>query len=246
MSPDIEAVIRLQGMDDKAAVLQKEIALLPKQVAEIERQLDAHVRKLDADRAALVSSQKKRKSLEDDNKIWEAKIAKLKDQIAAAKNNEQYKAFQNEIDYAQKGIRQAEDIIIDLMSLGEPLEVAVKTAEVALAEEKKTVGALQEEARNKTAEHQAALQQILEKRQKQAASIPPAVINLYERARKRWKGGGVSDATNRRCESCHIALRPMVFQELRSAERVMTCESCGRILFYNPPVKVEPELQTKA
>ena len=39
-----------------------------------------------------------------------------------------------------------------------------------------------------------------------------------------------------------ILLRPQFFQELRHAEAMMFCESCGRILFYNPPVSFEEHL----
>ena len=37
-------------------------------------------------------------------------------------------------------------------------------------------------------------------------------------------------------------LRPQFFQDLRHSEDLMQCESCGRILFYNPPVSFEHDL----
>jgi predicted nucleic acid-binding Zn-ribbon protein len=40
-------------------------------------------------------------------------------------------------------------------------------------------------------------------------------------------------------------LRPQYFQELRHAEKIFFCESCGRILIYNPPVSLEHEMHTK-
>ena len=36
-----------------------------------------------------------------------------------------------------------------------------------------------------------------------------------------------------------MALRPQFFQELKRGTTVMSCESCLRILYYNPPVAVE-------
>jgi hypothetical protein len=36
-----------------------------------------------------------------------------------------------------------------------------------------------------------------------------------------------------------MALRLQFFQDLKADTQVMSCESCGRILFYNPPVAVE-------
>ena len=52
MTPEIQAVLKLQTLDARAAAFQKEIEALPKQVAEIEKKLESHTRKLEVDRAA--------------------------------------------------------------------------------------------------------------------------------------------------------------------------------------------------
>jgi predicted nucleic acid-binding Zn-ribbon protein len=36
-----------------------------------------------------------------------------------------------------------------------------------------------------------------------------------------------------------MSLRLQFFQELRRGDQVMACESCGRILYYNPPQAVD-------
>ena len=151
MLPDLEYVIRLQQIDDRLADLAREITALPKHIAEIEKKLLAHERKLEADRAALSANQKERKRCEGDIQTQEQKISKLKDQMLLAKTNEQYRAFQNEIDFCQKEIRKAEDRILELMGESEPLEKNVKAAEVALNSERKQVEAEKNIARDRTA-----------------------------------------------------------------------------------------------
>src|SRR6201747_1277598 len=108
MPPDLKLVIRLQELDNRLAELANEIAALPKHVAEIEKRLVSHERKLDADRAALLANQKERKKCEGDVQMQDQKISKLKDQMLQVKNNEQYKAFQTEIEFCQTEIRKAE------------------------------------------------------------------------------------------------------------------------------------------
>jgi hypothetical protein len=49
------------------------------------------------------------------------------------------------------------------------------------------------------------------------------------------RGIGVAEAVDGRCSVCNIAMRLQFFQELRKGDQVMACESCGRILYYNPP-----------
>jgi predicted nucleic acid-binding Zn-ribbon protein len=245
MTPEIDAVIRLQGLDDRVAALQKEIDALPKHVAVIEKKLEGHIRQLESDRVALAANQKQRKQLEDDVKVQEQKISKLRDQMLQAKTNEQYRAFQHEIAYCETEIRKAEDKILDLMGAAEPLEKNVKAAEIALAEEKKAVEAEKEDARKRTATNKDDLKTATSERKALAASIEPATLAKYERVRKRWHGSAVSDATDGRCAQCHMALRPQYFQDLRRGETILQCESCGRILFYNPPVNLEHELHQK-
>ena len=242
MTAEIELVTRLQSLDLRIGELQREIATLPKHIAQIEKALDSHLRRLEADRAALVANQKERKSLEDDVKTENQKISKLKDQMLLAKTNEQYRAFQHEITFCEQAIRKSEDRILDLMGEAEPLDVNVKKAEGALAEEKKQVEAEKVRARERTAADQAQLDQLQAERKTLVSGLKPQTYSTYERIRKRWHGVAVAEATDGRCSACQIVLRPQFFQDLRNGDDLMFCESCGRILYYNPPVSFEHDL----
>jgi hypothetical protein len=240
MHPDIGLVIQLQAFDQKITALEKEIASLPKQLAALEKTLESHVRKLEADQAAQAANQKERKKLDGDIQMHQQKISKLRDQMLGAKTNEQYRAFQNEIDYIEKEIRAAEDRTLELMTESEPLDVAVKRAQTVLNEEKRQVDAEKTRTRERTAQDQAEMDQVRAQRAEAAAKIPPATLNLYNRIRKKWRGGAaVAEVVNGRCNACQIVLRPQHVQDLRRGDHVMQCESCGRFLFYNPPVNLE-------
>ena len=239
MHPDTRLVSQLQAIDLRMAELEKEVAALPKHIAVIEKTLESHQRRLEADRAALTANQKDRKKLEGDVQMNEQKISKLRDQMLGAKTNEQYRAFQHEIEYAQNEIRKAEDRILELMSESESLDVAVKKAEASLKEEKKLVEAEKTVARDRTAADQAQLQQLQGERTAAAAQLPKPTLTEYERIRKKWHGVVIAEATSGRCAACQIVLRPQYLQDLKKGDQLMTCESCGRFLFYNPPVRVE-------
>jgi predicted nucleic acid-binding Zn-ribbon protein len=242
MTPDIQAVLRLQSLDLRAADLKKEIEALPKHIAKIEKQLDQHIRKLEVDRAAVAANQRDRKRFEEDIKVQEQKISKLRDQMLQAKTNEQYRAFQHEIAFCETEIRKAEDRILDLMGESEPLEKNVKAAETNLKVEKEQVEKEKEHARKHTAEDEKFLADVHKERAEIVSGLEPAVVRDYDQIRNRWKGIAIADATDGRCSACMIALRPQFFQDLKRSEKVMHCESCGRILYYNPPVNLEHEL----
>ncbi len=231
--------MRLQDLDSRATELTREIAALPKHIAEIEKKLTGGERKLEADRAALLANQRERKKSEGDIQVNEQKISKLKDQMLSAKNNEQYRAFQTEIEFCEKEIGKYEDRILELMAAAEPLDRNVKSAEISLKEEKKQVDAEKAQARDRTATDQKALQQLHAERKELTGAIPPAVLANYDRIRKSRGGVAIAEALDGRCSKCHISLRPQFLQELKRGEKIMTCDSCQRILFFNAPQSFE-------
>jgi len=239
MHPDTHLVIQLQSLDQRISALEKEVAALPKHIAAIEKTLESHVRKLEADRAALTGNQKDRKKLEGDIQMNEQKISKLKDQMLGAKTNEQYRAFQNEIDFIAKEIRKAEDHILELMSESEPLDHNVKKAETALKEEKIAVEAEKKRARERTAADQSELDRIHAQRKEAMSRLAPAVRSSYDRIRKKWNGTVIAEAVDGRCSACQLVIRPQHLQDIKRGDELKNCESCGRFLFYNPPVHVE-------
>lgn len=241
MAPDLKLAIQLQNLDDRIRELKREISALPKHVADIEKTLDSHVRKLEADRAALAANQRERRKLEDDIQLQEQKISKLKDQMMEARTNEQYRAFQNEIEYCQNAIRKAEDRILDLMAESEPLDQNVKAAEASLKEEKRKVDAEKQSAQQRTTEDKKQLDELRARRQSFVAEMSPEVYSAYERIRVKRRAPAVAEAVDGRCSACHLALRPQFYQDLKSNERVMFCESCSRILYFNPAIAVEED-----
>lgn len=239
MVADLSLAIQLQDLDKRIAQLQHEIAALPRHTAVIEKTLDSHIRKLEVDRAALAANQRERKQLEMEVHTQEQRISKLRDQMLLAKTNEQYNAFKHEIDFCQTEIRKFEDRILDRMGESESLERNVKTAEAELDKEKKQVEAEKKEARERTEKDKRELESSLKRRTQLVSEISRNVVAQYERIRKSRKGVAVVEAVDGRCTGCHMALRLQFYQELRQGDKIMMCESCGRILYYNPPVEVD-------
>ncbi len=239
MHPDTHLVIQLQSLDQKIAALEKEVAALPKHIATIEKALESHNRRLEADRAALAANQKDRKKLEGDIGVHQQKISKLKDQMLGAKTNEQYRAFQHEIEFVEKEIRKAEDRILELMSEAERLDANVKKAETALKQEKVVVEDEKARARKRTAEDQDFLKQHQAQRAEAVAKLPKQTVALYDRIRMKSGGVAIAEVVDSRCQACQITIRPQYLQDLRKGTDLLRCEQCGRFLYLNPPVSFE-------
>ncbi|MGH9674190.1 MAG: zinc ribbon domain-containing protein [Bryobacteraceae bacterium] len=235
MLSDLSLAIELQDIDQRIAGVEREIAALPRHIALIEKTLDSHRRRLEADEAALAANGKERKKLEGDIQIQEQKRSKLRDQMMEAKTNEQLWAFQHEIEFCDQAIRKCEDRILELMIDSEPLEQNVRKAKTALEQENKQVETEKQQARDRTAEDQRLLVDLKNRRERAVAAITPAVYGIYEKQRKRKAVVAVAGGADGQCAGCQIAIRPQYFQELKQGDRVLQCENCGAILYYNPP-----------
>jgi predicted nucleic acid-binding Zn-ribbon protein len=156
-----------------------------------------------------------------------------------AKTNEQYRAFQHEIEFCENEIRKCEDRILDLMGESEPLEKNVRAAELALKQERAEVEREKQEARDRTAVDRKALEELQAERKQLESQLSGSTYSQYERIRKARGGVAVSEALDGRCSVCNMALRLQFLQDLKRSDKLMQCESCGRILYYNPPATVE-------
>jgi predicted nucleic acid-binding Zn-ribbon protein len=68
--------------------------------------------------------------------------------------------------------------------------------------------------------------------------MTPSVYKNYERIRSR-RGAAVAEVVDGRCSVCHISVRPQYLQDLKHGNQVLFCESCQRIIYYNPPQSFE-------
>src|SRR5260370_15457149 len=129
------------------------------------------------------------------------------------------------------------------MSESEPLEKNVKAAEIALKAEKTQVEAEKTQARERTAVDEKAAGELQIERVAIVKDIKPAVYQNYERVRKGRRGVALAEVVDGRCTACHIVLRLQYFQDLKRGESILPCESCQRILYYNPPQSFDDVLQ---
>jgi len=244
MHPDVGKALHLQELDRIISDLRREIASLPKHIAEIEKALGSHLQKLEADKGVLAANQLDRKKLESEGKEHQQKISKLKDQMLGAKTNEQYRAFQKEIDYCEAAIRKCDDRNLQLMEEAEALSKNVGVAELALAEEKRAVEGRKKEVAAQTVRDKTELVRFLAERAALSASISKPLLATYERLHKRMHDGRVvATVFDSTCTSCNMSIRPQYMADLRLGSEILPCENCRRILYIEaPPVDVEAQM----
>ena len=240
MLPDIDKLLELQAADKEIRRLRDEVAALPKRVAVIEQKLAGTKAHLEKARTAAKGDEANRKKFEANIKDLQGKISKYRDQSLDVKTNEQYKAILHEIQFAEQEIRLNEDRILEVMVNVETREKEVKAAEAELKAEPAEIEKEKEEARKVTAEDQKKLAEWNAKRDALRHGISEDILRHYERVAK-FRGNGLAEVLDHKCMGCQVMLRPQTYNEVRNGEKVMVCESCSRIYYFNPANEVKPE-----
>jgi hypothetical protein len=240
MNPDLEKLTHLEQVDREITQVSNEVAALPKRVAEIEHQLADAKAKVEQARTAIKSQDTKRRSLESDIQAYQQKIAKFRDQSLDVKTNDQYRALMHEIEFAQSEIRKAEDKILEIMEGAELFDRQVKASEGELKAQSAQVEKEKEDARALTAKDEARLKELQTERQGLRSGVNGDLLHLYDRVLKARKTA-LAEAREQRCTACYVLMRPQKWNEVKADTEVMTCDSCGRILFYNPANEPQPE-----
>jgi predicted nucleic acid-binding Zn-ribbon protein len=243
MLPEIENLLRLQEADKEIRRLQDEIAELPKRVAAIEHRLADTKAQLEKAQAAIKADEAARRKHESTISDVRGKISKYRDQSLDVKTNEQYKALLHEIQFAEKEIAATEDKILELMLNADARDKEVKAAQAELKAETAEIEKEKAEARQRTAEDEKQLSEWRAKRDQMRAGVSEDMLRHYERVSK-FRGSGISEVRDHKCMGCQVMLRPQTYNEVRTGQQTIVCDSCQRVLYFNPAnemLAVEPE-----
>ena len=240
MLSDIEKLLELQVADNEIRKLQEEIAALPRRVAAIEEKLAGTKARLEKARAAAKADEANRKKFEAAIQDLQGRISKYRDQSLDVKTNEQYKALLHEIQFAEQEIRINEDRILEVMVNTEAREKDVKAAEAELKAETVEIEKEKEEARRITAADQAKLGEWNAKRDGLRHGIAADLLRHYERVMK-FRGSGLAEVRDHKCMGCQVMLRPQTFNEVLNSQQIVYCDSCQRVLYFDPTKEVKVE-----
>ena len=242
MNAELEKLVRLHHAETHLKRIESDLADVPRLRKEIEDRLERDRARLDAAKSALATSQKSRREHEAAVADLKGKLSKYKGQLMEVKTNKEYTAVLHEIEGVERDIRARDDLTFAEMEKEEALAHEVKREEAdfkaVAADAAKEIADL--EARSTGLAAEASRRQA--ERDAAAASIPEEPLALYSRV-ARLRGTGVAEARDGVCESCHVKMRVQVWVEVRKNEQLLQCESCSRVLYYEPPpptVSVEP------
>lgn len=230
-SSTAELLLQLQGIDYQLGELERSKGYLPDMI----ENLNAEIKSVEDEYANTKQQKEERlldkKRLEITIEETTSALASLKDRMTTIKTNREYDALSREIDHKKEELNRAEDELLAVMTELEELEEKLVTVESDRGDIVK-VNDEQLQAIQSEMDSVGTKIKIKESERKNIlVRLEPPVVATYERI-KRGKGSAVVAVRKRACSGCFKALPPQLVQEIRRGERLITCDSCGRILIW--------------
>jgi predicted nucleic acid-binding Zn-ribbon protein len=240
MNADLEHLIILQAQDLELRRLRAELADAPVQVAAAQKaRAQAEVALAEATRS-LAKEETLRRSQELDVKDRQGKISRLRKQMETATSAAQIAALEHEISFSEQTIARLEDEELASLERTDAFDLARGHATLTLEITTATLAATRVRAADVATRHAAAITGIETERAALRAQIDEARLSVYDRIAKA-KGTGVSQAIDHKCSACQMMIRAQRWNDLTDrdpngefANFIFTCETCGRLLFYDP------------
>ncbi len=233
MLAELERLVELQRLDSEIALLEAAAAAIPGQIQEIEEQVRQAMAILEAAKADTDRMQKRRRQKERELEEFTGQLKKRQSRLFEIKTNQEYTAVLKEIEGLKEKISSIEE---EILLLFEEIEVAVKSQEEQEGRVRSQGAEFTRDRQRKEVELrelQSRLSALQAARRGQSKVIDSALLQQYLRLLKSRAGLAVAPAKHGSCEGCHVALTPQVYNEVRRSEEILTCERCGRILYWS-------------
>lgn len=239
MHPSLKVILDIQEYDMKMIRLMR---LKKNRLGELEHieQLREELRKQQKEKEGEIAE------LNRGISVQEAKIVEIKDRIkklegkqSSIKKVDDFNALNQEMSSSERERVATEQIasdMIDKRNLEEEILEKIKESlrlsdEGSLALEKE----IQESIRLINSEGS----ELKSSRDALAKTADPEVMRIYERLLNNKKDKVVVPIENRTCSGCHIALTAQHENVVRKGERLVFCEHCSRIHYWQESEELE-------
>ncbi|CEK16249.1 Zn-ribbon protein, possibly nucleic acid-binding [Chthonomonas calidirosea] len=229
---ELEALYRLQEIDNAIADLRREYARLDRGEAERKAYEEAKaafstlqetVKKLEAE---LRDAELELKGVESKRAREEARL-----KSGAVRSPRELQALEAEVEALGRQRARLDEKVLMLMEALEQRRTEEKEARQALSVAAKQLQAKIDAFNTAATQMKAESQELTEARKEALAKVPSSLLRTYERLRETKEGVAVAAVINGTCTACHLTLPTNTVDRARRYETFVHCDSCGRILY---------------
>ena len=227
MRESLDRLMELQEVDLKLSEIEELRGNLPQEVESLKQDLEETKQTLKESDKRIKEINSSIRDIEANITQADTKLKKYKEQLYAVTTNKEYDALTDEIESLQNAINESENQTLDLMTERETSEEESKNSH-ALSKE------IEQDLKSRTKELNKRINETeyLKKRDKITPKIAQSMISKYERIREARNGRAVVPIVRSSCGGCFHRLPPQLIVEVKKMEKIINCESCGRVLVH--------------
>jgi predicted nucleic acid-binding Zn-ribbon protein len=221
---------KLTKVDEELSEIDEERGDLPETISGLSLKVENSVNNLSNLKTQLENLIAEDSSIKDESKNLSERINRYDEQKFNVRSNKEYDDIMKAIDSGYEELEKIDKRSKDIEQIKEDLEVKIKESSEIVdellqeLEDRKT--ALQE-LNDSIAEEENDLKI---KREGLMSKLIEKDRAFYERKNQQHRGEAIAIVRKSNCTGCYNSIPPQKEIEIRLAERVYTCESCGRIL----------------
>lgn len=234
MQDSLLTLLQLQQIDQRLQELEHLKAEIPRQIEALTHEYTAIEQALTDKEHRLADLHKDRRQHERDLEDAQEKARKYQGQLLSVKTNKEYDALQMEIQAQKVNVTQHEDTILRLMTEIEDLSRDIDQTQLMVTTQRQRITAEQDSLQHQLTAVDEDVQVVLDERRRTLVRINKRVVSAYERVRKGKSTVAVVPIKKGACGGCFNIIPLQRIAEIRRMDRLMTCESCGRILVPEP------------
>ena len=235
----IQHLVKLQAVELDRNRLTQEMRALPAELSQAESALASAQTQAANTSAALIREDQLRTRLEREITEHRQRAARFRTQLDSVTTPAQATAVEHEVKFETSEADRLENEEFASLERTEAQEAVLAEAR---AEVESLAGALEKtrvRVTQRQQEYKAQLEALAVERDALRPLIEPEWLTRFDRIAAS-RGTGLARAENQQCSGCRMGVRPQTWNQLREGQ-LLTCDSCGRILYWNPAMTPAPK-----
>ena len=234
MSGLLDELYRLQERIRFVQSRERERDTVPAELTEVDRAFREKLEAVQKLKQRLLEAEVEHRRASAELGDHQEKQKKYQAQLRNVQSSREYSAVLNEMDGVEKQIRAAEDKVLTLEEEMETSRADLKKREENLPRETQE----HEEKMKDWRATQRAINEELKSAQAEIldleARVRPRELAEFHRLLEKKGGVAVARVVSNSCSACHVKVRPAAMQSLKTGNEIIYCDSCRRILYYDP------------